>query len=182
MSSLFSNNSAATLIQGSQPALQTSQGVYEQAFQQNAALDQQSASLVEQTSALNAENAAIEGKTFREQQAQGYNNSGVLLEGSPMKVLEQTRQMAQNQVNSIISTGQQTSNQLLTQANQTLNAGYVGLLGQSNDYLTSLAQAKIASATNTTNGLAGDLTQLFSFLGSGGSSSYASQLWSFFTK
>lgn len=88
-----------------------------------------------------------------------------------MKVLEQTRQLAQTQVASIISQGQQQSNALLIGANQTLNNGYAGLLGQTNDYITSVAQAKIQAEQNTESGFAGDLTQIFGILGSGGKNS-----------
>lgn len=171
MSSFFTNNSAATLLQGSQSSLNLTQDISQTAFTQSADLDDQSASLVEQSTALQAQNAALEGKAFREQQAQGYNNSGVELEGSPMKVLEQTRQLAQTQVASIISQGQQQSNALLIGANQTLNNGYAGLLGQTNDYITSVAQAKIQAEQNTESGFAGDLTQIFGILGSGGKNS-----------
>lgn len=160
MSSIFSNNSAATLLQGSQPALYATQQAYTQSFEQNAALDVQNAGLVEQSTGMQAEQAALEGASFREQQAQAYNNSGVLVEGSPMKVLEQTRQLAQQQVSNIIAQGQLTSQSLLQKSTQTINQGYASLLGQNNDYLTQLAQAKISSSNNMFSGFGNDISQL----------------------
>lgn len=168
MSSLFSNNSAATLLQGSQSSLYATQEAYTQSFEQTANLDVENANLVEQSTALQAENAAIEGKAFREEQAQGYNNSGVMLEGSPMKVLEQTRNMASEQVSNIIAQGQFSSQSLLMQSTQTLNQGYASLLGQNNDYQTSLAQAKIGASNNMFAGFGSDIAQgiqLFAGLG-----------------
>ena len=164
MSSIFSNSSAATLLQGSQSSLQASQQIYTQDFQQNASLDEEQAGLTEQTAALNAENAAIEGRDMMGQQAQGYNNSGVLLQGTPMKVIAQTQSLANEQVSNIIAQGQASSNSSLIQANQTLNNGYAALLGQNNSYLTNLAQDKISANLNMVNGFSNDITGAIGFL------------------
>jgi hypothetical protein len=165
MSSIFSNNSAATLLQGSQSTLQATQQAYTQAFTQNANLDVQNAALTEQSTGMQANQAALEGATFEGQQAQAYNNSGVLLSGSPMKVLSQTRQLAQQQVNNIIAQGQLTSQSLLQQGTQTLNQGYASILGQNNSYLTQLAQAKIGASNNMFAGFGNDASSVLSFLG-----------------
>lgn len=159
MSGVFSNNSAATLLQGSRSALDTTQAAFTQAFQENAALDVANAGLVEKSTAAQAQNAALEGKMFRENQAQAYNNSGVLLEGSPMKVLENTRQLAQQQVSNIIAQGQLTSQSLLQKGTQTINQGYASLLGQNNSYLTDLAGAKIGASNAMFSGFGSDIMQ-----------------------
>lgn len=50
-------------------------------------------------------NLARDAKSFREEQANAYNASGVLLEGSPMMVLEETRNRAKEEVDALIKHG-----------------------------------------------------------------------------
>lgn len=176
MTGLFSNNSAATLIQGSYPALQDTEAAEQQAFTQNAQLDTEQAGLTEQTASMNAENAAIEGADVMGQQAQAYNNSGVLQQGSPRIVEAQTQRLAQAQVTNIIAQGQLSSQASLMQATQTMNLGYASLLNQNNQYQTQLAQAKIGASMNMYSGFGSDISQMINlFMGGPGNSMQGGQ-------
>jgi hypothetical protein len=91
---------------------------------------------------------ALQGHLGRENQAEGYNASGVLLQGSPLAALEQTRQLAAASI-------AQTQNQGLLQgqlqdqlSNQTINAGRAGVLGNENSFITGQANANISDQNN----------------------------------
>lgn len=61
--------------------------------------------------------------TFREDQAQAYNSSGVLLEGSPMVVLSETIRRGDEEVKAIMKRGQATANLYRMKAAQARSAG-----------------------------------------------------------
>jgi hypothetical protein len=94
-----------------------------------AAAQKQQADMALQTSTLEAEKTAREGRQFGANQAEQYLGSGVTLEGSPAKVLEQTRSLAQQEVNAIKQRGALTTQLLRTQAMRTQQAGRNALLG-----------------------------------------------------
>lgn len=92
-----------------------------------------------------AQQIAFEALQARENQAQAYNSSGVLLEGTPLAVLEQTRQQGQKQINAVMQQGALTADLLRRNALVTRSQGRAALLGEQNDWLTQQAQAKIQS-------------------------------------
>lgn len=67
--------------------------------------------------------------SFRESQAQKYNASGVLIDGSPMAVLSDTVRKGNEEIDAIMKRGEAMSNLYRMRARQTRNAGTGSLLG-----------------------------------------------------
>lgn len=68
-----------------------------------------------------------EVSSFKESQAQKYNASGVLIEGSPMAVLSNTVRKGNEEIKAIMDRGEAMSNLYRMRARQTQNAGKAGL-------------------------------------------------------
>jgi hypothetical protein len=79
-------------------------------------------------SRLLASQKASEVKAFREDQAQAYNSSGVLLEGSPMVVLSDTIRKGNQEIEAIEKRGKALAQLYRSRAKQTEKAGNYGLL------------------------------------------------------
>lgn len=104
---------------------------------------EQQANYATQDATNQAQLIAFQALQARENQAQAYNGSGVQLEGTPLLVLEQTRQQGQAQINAVMQQGAITADQLRRNALTTRLQGRAALLGEQNDWLTQQAQAKI---------------------------------------
>lgn len=126
-----------------------------------------------------ANQRADEVRHFREEQANKYNGSGVLLSGSPLIVLEYTRQKGQQEINAIVNRGHATADLLRRQALIAQQQNSAALFGQElgyntsqnqaeQDYLTQQAlaqtgnlQANAARIPAAFNGLAGLISSLY---------------------
>lgn len=86
---------------------------------------------------------AFQGHQALANQAEQYNASGVMLNGSPLQVLEQTRQLANAQVANIQNQAMLQAQLYNIQANQTLNAAQANVTGLQNQFNSGLAQANI---------------------------------------
>lgn len=94
---------------------------------------------------LEAQQKAREAHLFRENQANTYSASGVLLEGSPMEVLNETRSLAQQEVDMILKRGQATGNVLRGKAFNTRSEGRAAVLGQNIKFASDAASAKMTA-------------------------------------
>lgn len=143
-------------------------------------LEQQGHIAVEEAQ-RNATQTAFNARRFREQQANAYNGSGILLEGSPMMVLDETRRLAQEEVDAMMKQGGAYDDLYRRKAVITRNEGRAAILGQraqfdvqkmqfesqSAGFAAQQAQAKIMAQpiqrsrlADTLNGLGG-LLDLF---------------------
>jgi hypothetical protein len=75
--------------------------------------------------------------------AESFNAGGVFMQGSPLAVVNQERQLAAAGINQTMQQGGLQAQIQNTQANQTINATRSQLLGISNDYTQGLANADI---------------------------------------
>lgn len=104
-------------------------------YQQNKAAKAEAAALNDQANLAQAEAsrsadiAQQENDRLRRSQKLAFIKSGVSLEGSPLLLLEQTRQFGKEQVQSILSRGQAQAGVLSTQASQAKNQGRAALVG-----------------------------------------------------
>ncbi len=85
--------------------------------------------LARQEAAAEARSRTLEVQKFRERQAGQYMMSGVALAGSPLLVLEETRRLGQEEVDSIVSRGDAISNIYKARAQQTRASGRMRFLG-----------------------------------------------------
>lgn len=99
------------------------------ASQDEAALLRQQAGLASDQAEAAAIQKEREVRQFAEHQAVTYNQNGVLLDGSPLAVVEETRRLGAQEVSAIRTAGQYQMNELLLEANQTERAGLQSLLG-----------------------------------------------------
>lgn len=70
-----------------------------------------------------------EVRRFAETQAVTYNQNGVLLDGSPLAVVEETRRLGGQEVNAIRTAGQYQFRELMLEADQVERGGLQSLLG-----------------------------------------------------
>lgn len=168
LGALFSGNgnSSTTLLKNSQPAFAAAQQMQQQSTNMSVQEQQQQAMAVMTDAATQAQQSANDSKQQIGEQAMAYNSSGVQLEGSPMVVLERSRQLAQQSVNAIMARGAAQSNMLLSNAAITANQGRASLLGATNAYTTNLAQSKIAGSQTQASGIQAAIAALAG-LGSG---------------
>lgn len=136
------------VIQGQNPFLNSRQPFNAaQQMQAGANKEQQGlydeqAKLAISESARDAVNRADEVRHFREAQANSYNGSGVLLSGSPLIVLEYTRQKGQQEINAIVNHGQATADLLRRQALISQQQNSAALFGQELGYDTAQNQSQ----------------------------------------
>lgn len=97
------------------------------ASQESALIDEQ-ASLAEQEAAYEAEQRARDVRKFQAKQESKYLASGVTLAGSPALVLEETRQLGQQEIDAIMRRGQAQAKLLRMKSKQTRSAGRAGIL------------------------------------------------------
>ena len=149
MSGLF-GSSANTYAAGA-PGLMASETMQGQNYGLQAQNQQLQAGNAISQAGYNAGLTALQGHLTRENEAEQFNGGGVLLEGSPLAQLEQTRQLALSQINNIQQQGMLQGQTYNTEANQTLNQGAAQLLGMSNNYQVGQANAQISDTNNQAN-------------------------------
>jgi len=93
-------------------------------------------------SARRAAKVAREGKQYREQQAATYNASGILLEGSPMAVLNETRKLVHEEIDAISESGAAQADLFRRKAMIVGNEGRAALVGQRMQFETDQAVSK----------------------------------------
>mgnify|MGYP000665034711 CR=1 FL=1 len=131
----------------------------QRAIQDEMAFAEKQASLTMEEGMRDAKKKAEDVISFREEQANQYNGSGVLLEGSPMLVLEETRRRGQEEVDAIAKRATASADFIRRRAAISANSARASLLGAQNDFMTQTAATKMASAGN--GGLIGAISQLF---------------------
>lgn len=90
---------------------------------------QQQAQIALQESRQAAAQRAYDVTKFQSEQAHKFASSGITLEGSPAMVLEETRRLGQQEVDSLTRSGNAKYNLLMLQSQQTKNAGRAALIG-----------------------------------------------------
>lgn len=122
-----------------------------------AGLDQQQANNTLDVSNYNASMETLAAKQSLGNIAEGFNAGGVLMQGSPMAVLNQARQVAAAGISQTMQQGGLQANVENTKANADINASRAQLLGIANSYTAGLASADItqenADAQAVTGGI-----------------------------
>jgi hypothetical protein len=142
MGSLFGMN-AGSVYAAQQPGMAAGMASSAQNVGIQAGAQEEQAGNEMQVAGYNSGLAALEGHLTRENQAEDYNASGVLLQGSPLAQLEQTRQLASAQVSQIQNQGLMQAQLEDTNANQTINSGRAAMLGTMNQELQGQENANI---------------------------------------
>lgn len=119
--------------------------MYQQAVDQEALLNERQGRVALDEANAAAIQTAREGKRVREQQAVDYTNSGVLLEGTPIEVLNDTVARTGEEIDAIMKRGSAQAELFNRRANITRNQGRASLLGEQAQFNTRRAQAMIAS-------------------------------------
>lgn len=112
------------------PAFQAAWEMQNEAVGQEAGALQKQADIALQEAGREAQIKARDVKEFREMQALKYSGQGVLLEGSPMIVLEETRKRGQQEINAILRRGAAQADLLRRQALMVQTKGRASLLGE----------------------------------------------------
>ena len=115
-------------------AFRTMQGMQEQAIEQEGQAQEAQAKLAVDEAQAEAIRVGSDAKAFRENQANQYSASGVLLEGSPMLVLAETETKARAEVNALMNRGQALASLLRQRGNIAQLQGRAQLLGQETDW------------------------------------------------
>jgi len=124
------------------------QSMESQDYQNQALAQTQQASAALYQSGVNAYQTAFYAGQARETEASQYTSSGVSLQGSPLIVLEQTRQLGLQEVQAIQNQGLAQAQLGYTQATQTEQQGLATLLGQQSQFDTQVSQWGTQAAVN----------------------------------
>jgi hypothetical protein len=155
---------AGSVYASTAPGVQSGNVMEAQSGGIQAGVQQEAANNTLNVSNYNASLEALQDVQSLGQTAESFNSSGVMLEGSPMAVLNQQRQLAAAGIGQTMQQGGLQAMMQNTQANQTLNATRAQLIGTDIGYTAGLGQADItqenADATAVDNGIVGGLTAL----------------------
>lgn len=136
-----------------------------QAFQDEAAAQDEEAARVADETGTAAYNTARDADDFIKEQALAYSGAGVLpTEGSPVEVMNETRRRAQENVDAITRRGMATSSLLRRKGAQYRNQGRLNLLAGLNDFNSSLIQLQLGENQNRGGGLLATLPTLSKYL------------------
>lgn len=113
---------------------------------------------------------AMEGRQFAEQQALDYSGAGVLLAGTPMKVVNHTRAEVKKEIEYITKAAAAQANYFRQQKLVMQNEGRAALLGQSMGFTAQRAQAGMVASAQRASGVRGALDQLGGLFGTMGGS------------
>jgi hypothetical protein len=134
---------AGSVYASQYPGVEAGQAMQAQTGGIQAGLQQEEANNTLNVGNYNASMQTLQDEQTLGNTAESFNAGGVLMQGSPLGVLEQQRQVAAAGVNQMQQqTGLQAQMQN-TQANQTINATRSQLLGMSNQFTSGLANADI---------------------------------------
>lgn len=157
---------------GGEQAYQTGAAAFSTAQQmQHSAIDfqgnlyDQQANIAMSEAAEAARIKAREGKQFAEQQALTYSGNGVLLAGTPMKVVNDTRAEARKEVEYLMRAGAAQANMFRTQKMIMQNNGRAQMLSAQMTFNAQRAQAAMAQAAQRSGSLQSALTQLGGIFG-----------------
>lgn len=149
--SAFFSNPGNVLLTDSQPALNMANQA--QAQDVNLSVDAQDKNAVNtlDSAKAQAQQSAYQSAQQISNQALAFSGSGVRLEGTPMQVLNTSRQLAIQSVSNIMKQGLNQANLQLTNAAITANQGRAALLGNTNKFETDLANSTIQNNTDKSN-------------------------------
>jgi len=126
-----------------------------------AGLQQQAANNTLNVSNYDASMQTLQAKQNLANTAETYNAGGVLMQGSPLGMLEQSRQLAAGQINQIMQQGSLQALMQNTAAVAGINTTRSQLLGTDNSFTSGLANADVEQE----NVLDEDLSSLFGGVG-----------------
>lgn len=160
----FFSNPGLTMLTQEQPSISAASGMQAQNVDTNVAAQDQNAAFTLQSAGQQAQQSAYGSAQQIGNQALAFDSSGVTLSGSPMEVLNKSRQLAIQSVSNIMAQGANTAKMQLAQAAITANQGRAQLLGTNNTFDTDLAQSQIQNY--------GQQAQQFSQILQGGLAAY----------
>lgn len=166
MSAFFSNPSK-TLLTDSLPALNATSEMQTQNIAMNVQAQDKNAQNTLDSALAQAQQSAYQSAQQIGDQALAFSGSGVRLEGTPMQVLNKSRELAIQSVNNIAKQGLNSANLQLTNAAITANQGRAALLGNVTRYGTDIAQSDIANQQQRLQ-QAGQFAQTIASLALGG--------------
>ncbi len=140
-SAMFSKS--ADTYSSTAPAFYAAQSLQQQALSQQAALEEVQAGLAIKEANRAAAAKARDVHYIREDQALQYDGSGILLEGSPMEVLNETVRLGKEEVDALVDQGKSQADLIRRSSMIQQNQGIASLLGQTSQFNTGRAQAKI---------------------------------------
>lgn len=171
---LMSKPNSAELYASSGPAFYAGQTLQQQAITDQTNYSNAQADQLMKETHMAAVQKAREVHDIREQQALDYDNSGIILEGSPMAVLERTRSLGQEEIGYIEDSGVAGASGIYRQNLIATNQARAGMISAQASYNSGLAGAKIrdyqtkASGINTAlgafNNMFGNTTQPMNLL------------------
>lgn len=138
--------SAPQTFQNSQGAFNAAQAMQMKSLDSQQQMQNQQADEAVVESSEAAKQIAEQAKTARETQALTYDSSGILLEGTPMKVLNRTRELAQQEIAAVQRRGAAQANLFRMQGMIGSNEGRAQLLGAQMNFQAQQAQASMAAA------------------------------------
>lgn len=148
--------------------LAATQAVQQSSIDMQANLYEDQAVLAEQEADAAAQQKAREVKQFREQQALGYSGGGVLLEGTPMKVLNDTRAQGLLEIQAIERRGAAQANMYRMQSTIMQNEGRAQMLAQTMQFNSEQAKAQMAMSATRAGGIQTALAGLGNMFGNAG--------------
>lgn len=156
---------ASTSYQQANAPFQAALGLQQKAYDEEAALYDAQAQLALDEASREAAIKARDAETFRSQQALNYSASGVLLEGSPMEVLNDTRRKAGEEIDALLARGGAQADLLRRKAASTRTVGRASILGSMAEYSQRATQARIQEINSKGPGFASSLGSLLTSFG-----------------
>lgn len=126
-------------------------GIWDKNINDSVGLYNEQADIAVREAGRDATNSAKDDHLFIEQQANTYNNSGVLLEGSPRIVLNDMRQRAMEKVDSITAAGAARARLLRRQGLIVGNEGRAKILGSQIEFQAQNTRNRMAEVMNAPN-------------------------------
>ena len=132
------------------------------AANQEADAQKREADLLWQESQTEAAQKARDVNAFQSKQAHSYASSGIMLQGTPIQVLEDTRSKGQQEIDAIIKRGKVAKQLAMVRSNMTRSQGRASMLGSLVKAGTGLATGYIdyKKLGLTSTGNAGSATSL----------------------
>lgn len=124
------------------------QALQQASIDQETALQNQQADLVLQEAARNAQLKAEELSNFRSAQAQKINSSGVLLEGSPLLVMNADVNKGRQEIEALMSGAKAQADLMRRRAYIGNNTGRAAILGSQIDYVAQQARQRSSALQN----------------------------------
>lgn len=149
---------AGSVYASSYPGVEAGQVMSAQTGGIQAGLDQEQANNTLDVSNYNASMETLQAKQSLGNIAEGFNAGGVLMEGSPMAVLNQERQIAEAGIGQTMQQGGLQAQIENTKANADINATRAQLLGIANQYTSGLASADITQENTEAKDVWGGLS------------------------